>query len=64
MRPQTKEAYAQAGRSSGLDLAIGKRDQAMVGDGHAMGVAAEILQHIFRAAEGSSPTRVPWKSET
>src|SRR6516164_11441664 len=24
----------------------------MVGDGHAMGVAAEILQHIFRAAEG------------
>jgi len=34
------------------DLAIGKRDQAMVGDGHAMGVTAEILQHIFRAAEG------------
>ena len=24
----------------------------MVGDGRAMGVAAEILQHIFRAAEG------------
>ena len=24
----------------------------MVGDGHAMGVAAEILEHIFGAAEG------------
>jgi len=34
------------------DLAIGKGDQAMVGDGHAMGVAAEILQHIGGATEG------------
>jgi hypothetical protein len=25
----------------------------MVGDGHAMGVAAQILQHIFGAAEGA-----------
>ena len=25
----------------------------MVGDGHAMGVAAQILQHIFRATEGT-----------
>ena len=32
-------------------LAIGKGDQAMVGDGHAMGVAAEILQHVFGAAK-------------
>ena len=35
------------------DLAIGKGDQAMVGDGHAMGVAAQILQHILGAAEGT-----------
>ena len=34
------------------DLAIGKGDQAVVGDGHAMGVAAEILQHIGGATEG------------
>ena len=34
------------------DLTVGQRDQAMVGDGHAMGVAAEILEHIFGAAEG------------
>jgi hypothetical protein len=34
------------------DLAIGQRDEAMVGDGHAMGVTAEILEHIFGAAEG------------
>ncbi len=34
------------------DLTIGEGDQAVVGDGHAMGVAAEILQHVFRAPEG------------
>src|SRR5260221_13904449 len=34
-------------------LAIGNGDEAMVGDGHAMGGAAEILQHIFGAAEGT-----------
>jgi len=33
-------------------LAIGNGDEAMVGDGHAMGVAAEILQHIFGAPKG------------
>jgi len=35
------------------DLAIGERDQAMVGDGHAMSVAAQIVQHIFGATEGT-----------
>ena len=35
------------------DLAIGKGDQAMIGDSHAMSVAAEILQHIFGATEGT-----------
>ena len=35
------------------DLAIGERDQAMVGDGYTMSVAAQILQHIFGAAEGT-----------
>ena len=34
------------------DLAVGQRDQSMVGDGDAMGVAAEILEHIVGAAEG------------
>ena len=34
------------------DLAILERDQAMVGDGHAMGIAAEILQHVFGTTEG------------
>src|ERR1700730_2849568 len=33
------------------DLAIGEGDQAMVGDGHAMGVAAQILQHVLGATE-------------
>ena len=34
------------------DLAVGQRDQSMVGDGHAMGVTAEILEHIVGTAEG------------
>src|SRR5712692_1727511 len=33
------------------DLLVGTRDEPMVGDGHAMGVAAEILEHILRATE-------------
>ena len=34
------------------DVSLSKRDQAMVGDGYAMGVAAQILEHIFGATEG------------
>ena len=34
------------------DLAVGKGNQAMVRDGHAMGVAAEIFD-IFGATEGA-----------
>jgi len=35
------------------DLAIAEGDQAMVGDGHTMSVAAQILQHIFGTAKGT-----------
>ena len=34
------------------DLAVGQRYQSMVGDGDAVGVTAEILEHIFGAPEG------------
>jgi hypothetical protein len=34
------------------NLAVDQRDQSMVGDGHAMGVAAQVLEHIVGAAEG------------
>jgi hypothetical protein len=34
-------------------LAIGEGDQAMVRDGHAMGVAAQVLQHIFGTTKGA-----------
>src|SRR5947209_19249546 len=34
------------------DLAVGQRDQSMVGDGDAVGVTAEILEHILGAPEG------------
>ena len=33
------------------DCLSGKRDQTMIGDGDAMGVAAQILEHILGAAE-------------
>jgi hypothetical protein len=33
------------------DLSIRKGDQAVVGDGHSMGIAAQITEHVFRAAE-------------
>jgi hypothetical protein len=33
-------------------LAVGQRDQSRVGDGDAMGVTAEIVEHILGAAEG------------
>ena len=34
------------------DLIILEGDQAMVGDGHTVGIAAEILQHLFGTTEG------------
>ena len=34
------------------DLAVGQCDQAMVGDGDAVGIAAEILQHVLGSTEG------------
>jgi len=35
------------------DLAVAERDQAVVGDGHAMGVAAQIVHHVWGAPEGT-----------
>ena len=34
------------------DVAIGESDQPAVGNGDAMGIGAEITQHMFRSAEG------------
>jgi hypothetical protein len=41
------------------DLALGPGDQAMVGDGHAMGVATQIVQHILGTTEGRFPVDHP-----
>ena len=35
------------------DVATGESDQPGVGDGDAMGVGAEVAQHMFRSAEGT-----------
>src|SRR5207245_10799968 len=45
------------------DLPLRKRDQTMVGDGNAMGVAAQILEHIFGATEGTVRVDHPIYSE-
>ena len=34
------------------DLVVGERDEAMVGDGDAMGVGTQIVEDILRAAKG------------
>jgi hypothetical protein len=34
------------------DVAIGESNQSVVGDGDAVGVGAEIAQHVFWSAEG------------
>ena len=34
------------------DVALGESDESAVGDGDAMGVGAEIAQHMFRPSEG------------
>lgn len=34
------------------DVAICQGNQAMVGDGHSMGIAAEVFENMFRAAKG------------
>jgi len=34
------------------DLALFQRQQAAVGDGHAMGIASQVFQHVLRTAEG------------
>ena len=45
------------------DLVVGERDQAMIGDGHAMGVAAEILEHVFGSTEGRLAVNHPMACE-
>ena len=44
-------------------LAIGKGNQAMVGDSHAMGVAAEIVQHKLGTTEGRFQVHHPGLSK-
>ena len=34
------------------DLGVGDREQAMVGDGHAMGVAGQVVKDVFGSAKG------------
>ncbi len=42
------------------DLSVGKGNQAVVGNGHSKGVAAEIAEHIFRAAKGPFAVNDPF----
>jgi len=48
----TSVRCGEQNHASESDLAIGKRDQAMIGDGHAVSVATQIVQHIFGPPKG------------
>src|ERR1039457_389607 len=41
------------------DLALFQRQEATVGDGHAMGVASQVFQHVLRTAEGGFGVNYP-----
>ena len=41
------------------DLAIGEADQAIIGNGHPMGIAAEIVEHLPGAAKRRLGVNVP-----
>jgi hypothetical protein len=41
------------------DLASFQRQEATVGDGHAMGVASQVFQHVLRTAEGGFGVNYP-----
>jgi hypothetical protein len=45
------------------DLPLGERDQAMVGDGYAMSVTAQILEYVLGASERSFGINHPVLSE-
>ena len=45
------------------DLVLVEKDQAVVGNGDAMGVAAEVLQNMFWTSEGWLAVDHPWISE-
>ena len=45
------------------DLLTSQRDESMVGDGHAMGVTAQIVEHMFWAPEGMFRVDHPILSE-
>ena len=45
------------------DDAVGKRDEAMVGDRHTMGVLAEIAKRMLRAAKRTFRVNYPWGAE-
>jgi hypothetical protein len=45
------------------DFLVGERDESVVGDGYAMGVTAQIAEHILGASEGSFRVDHPVPSE-
>ena len=45
------------------DLIVGEGNEAMVGDGDAMGVASEIAEEMMRTAEGGFGIDDPWLTE-
>ena len=63
---QCHELFSIAMRAispSKSNLTVGEGDQAVVGNGDTMSIAAEISKHIFRAAEGPFTVNNPFVTE-
>ncbi len=45
------------------DLVIGQGNEAVVGDGHSMGIAAEVMENVLRATEGPFAIDAPILAE-
>src|SRR6202790_4669612 len=61
IRPAPSQSLSN--RAEVIPVALVEGDEAVVGDGHAMRVLAEIAQRMLRAAEGTFRVHNPWGAE-
>src|SRR5260370_34803220 len=62
-RHQTLFVFVSGIAPAESDNAVGECDEAMVRDGDAMGVLAEVAKRMLRPAEGTLRVHYPWGAE-
>jgi hypothetical protein len=62
-RHRTLSVFVSGIAPAKRDHAVGKCHESMVGDGHAMGVLAEIAKRMLRASEGALRVNHPFGAE-